>query len=132
MISLRALRADPGFAGLFAHVHVTCWPILWWQLNLLRNWCLACNIPDVLYSVSPWGFIKVRRFGKAPDPRSYKPILRTFRPLTDDSWATALPANLQGLTPFSPSPACAGLPGSAIALQSPRQGINDLSLQNTS
>ena len=69
-------------------------------MNLLRSWCLANNIPDVLYSVSPWGFIKFRRFGKAPDPRVYTPIPRTFRPLTDESWASDLPTNLEGLSPF--------------------------------
>jgi len=100
MISLRAIRGDLHFADLFAHVYVICWPILWWQLNLLRKWCLAHNIPDVLYSVSPWGFIKVRQFGKAPDPNAYTPRPRTFRPLTDDSWASALPTNLEGLSPF--------------------------------
>ena len=34
------------------------------------------------------------------EPHTYKPIPRTFRPLTDDSWASDLPASLEGLSPL--------------------------------
>jgi hypothetical protein len=94
MVSIRAFRADPHFADLFEHVHVMCWPILWWQLNTLFRWCKREGIPDVLYSVNDWGFITVRHFGEKPDPAAYTPLPRTVRPLTDASWASALPACL--------------------------------------
>ncbi len=98
MIPMRAFRTDPHFADLFAHVHVICWPILWWQLNALFGWCKREGIPGVLYSVSPWGFITLRHAGDRPDPATYKPLPRTFRPLTDDSWESDLPACLESLT----------------------------------
>ena len=91
MISVRTFRSNPHFAELFAHVHVMCWPILWWQLNALRRWCAREGIPDVLYSVSTWGFITVRHYGAHPDPALYAPIARTFRPLTDRSWNSDMP-----------------------------------------
>ncbi|MDP1557038.1 MAG: hypothetical protein Q8L84_16385 [Hyphomonas sp.] len=98
MIPMRAFRADPHFADLFAHVPVICWPILWWQLNALFRWCKREGRPDVLYSVSPWGFITLRHAGDRPDPATYKPLPRTFRPLTDDSWGSDLPSGLKLLS----------------------------------
>ncbi|MDP1554785.1 MAG: hypothetical protein Q8L84_04925 [Hyphomonas sp.] len=94
MIPMRTFRSDPHFAELFARVHVICWPILWWQLNALFRWCKREGIPDVLYSVNPWGFITLRHHGGRQDPHTYKPATRTFRPLTDESWASDLPACL--------------------------------------
>jgi hypothetical protein len=97
MIPMRAFRSDPHFADLFAHVPVICWPILWWQLNALFRWCKREGRPDVLYSVSPWGFITLRHAGDRHDPAAYKPLARTFRPLTDDSWGSDLPFLLSDL-----------------------------------
>ncbi|MFN7164907.1 MAG: hypothetical protein ACK4P2_08840, partial [Hyphomonas sp.] len=97
MIPMRAFRADPHFADLFAHVHVICWPILWWQLNALFGWCKREGIPGVLYSVSPWGFITLRHAGDRNDPATYQRPERTFRPLTDDSWGSDLPVILSDL-----------------------------------
>ncbi|MDP3457643.1 MAG: hypothetical protein Q8S09_00085 [Hyphomonas sp.] len=95
MVSLRAFRSDPHFADLFVHVHVICWPILWWQLNILFRWCKRHGHPDVLYSVNDWGFITVRHFGATPDPTAYKPVPRTLRPLTDPGWGSDLPSDLE-------------------------------------
>ncbi|MDP3459303.1 MAG: hypothetical protein Q8S09_08525 [Hyphomonas sp.] len=100
MIPMRAFRADPHFADLFAHVPVICWPILWWQLNALFRWCKREGRPDVLYSVSPWGFITLRHAGDRPDPATYQPLARTFRPLTDDSWGSDLPVFAADLAAF--------------------------------
>ncbi|MDP1555827.1 MAG: hypothetical protein Q8L84_10225 [Hyphomonas sp.] len=94
MIPMRTFRSDPHFAELFAHVHVICLPILWWQLNALFRWCKREGIPAVLYSVNPWGFITLRHHGDRNDPHAYKPPTRTFRPLTDESWGIDLPACL--------------------------------------
>ena len=47
------------------------------------------------------GQVDVAALGdKLPDPNTYTPIPRTFRPLTDESWASDLPTNLEGLSPF--------------------------------
>ncbi len=97
MIPMRTFRADPHFADLFAHVHVVCWPILWWQLNALFRWCKRQGIPDVLYSVNAWGFITLRNAGAAFDLTAYKPEFRTFRPLTEAIWGSDLPACLEPL-----------------------------------
>jgi hypothetical protein len=96
MISLRTFRSNPHFADLFAHVHVICWPILWWQLNALLRWCRREGIPDVLYAVSPWGLITIRHAGTRPGT-FYQPLERTFRPLSEPSWESDLPSNIAAL-----------------------------------
>ena len=83
MISIRAFRSNPDFAELFAHVHVICWPILWWKLNALYSWWRRAGIPEVLYTVNAWGCISVRYAGTAADPSLHRPVERTFRDLSD-------------------------------------------------
>lgn len=97
MVSLHALRTHPKFAPLFADVYVVCWPILWWQLNRLLAFCRREDIADVLYTLSPWGFITVNFHSDRPDPAAYKPPARTFRPLTAPGWGSDLPANLDSI-----------------------------------
>ena len=95
MPSISALRRSPHFAHLFAHVHPLCWPILLWSLARLFKWFDTAGFENVLYSTSRWGFIRIAYLGdKKADPAAYKPLERTFRPLTDDSWGTSLPAEL--------------------------------------
>ncbi|MFN3911660.1 hypothetical protein [Hyphomonas sp.] len=93
MIPLRAFRSHPRFAPLFNHVAAVFWPILWWQLNRLLKWCQREGIPDVLYSVSGWGFITVRYAADKPG-LFYQPPARTFRPLTDAGWESSVPATV--------------------------------------
>ena len=50
---------------------------------------------DVLDSVNSWGFLTLRHAGARPDPAVYQPLPRTFRPLTDESWESDVPACLE-------------------------------------
>lgn len=95
MIPLRALRAHPHYADLFQLVPRLLWPILWWQLNVMIRWMQAEQVIDVLFSTSPWGFIIIRHAGYRPDPGLYRPVPRTFRPLSDVSWASDLPVEFE-------------------------------------
>ncbi|MBU4569455.1 MAG: hypothetical protein KJ833_10895, partial [Alphaproteobacteria bacterium] len=99
MWSIARLRRHPHFADHFAHVHPLCWLILWWQLNNLIRWYDTARPEGVLYSISEWGFITVRYIAPRPDPAAYRPIPRTFRPLTDARWGSDLPACLGQETP---------------------------------
>ncbi len=94
MPTMSALRSSPHFAPLFAHVFVLCWPILVWQLNRFYSWTIREGIHDALYSVNRWGWLTVHYLGDREDPAAYKPLPRIFRPLTDASYASDLPANL--------------------------------------
>ena len=94
MWSFARLRQCPHFAPIFAKVHPLCWPILWWQLNRLLRWFDRTRPEDVLYSVNRWGFVQVCYVAPRIDPATYKPLPRTFRPLSDPSWDSALPACL--------------------------------------
>ena len=94
MPTLSALRSSPHFAPLFAHVFVLCWPILVWQINRLFSWSRREGYPNMLYSVSRWGFITIVYLGDREDPDAYKPLARTFRPLTDPGYSSDLPACL--------------------------------------
>jgi hypothetical protein len=75
-------------------VFVLCWPILVWQINRLFSWSRREGYPNILYTVSRWGFITIVYLGDRQDPDAYRPLPRTFRPLTDPSYASDLPANL--------------------------------------
>ncbi len=111
MPTLSALRSSPHFAPLFAHVFVLCWPILVWQINRLFSWSRREGYPNILYSVSRWGFITIVYLGDRQDPDAYKPLPRIFRPLTDASYASDLPANLatsESLTAVPPLSRAAG------------------------
>ena len=83
MASLSALRAPLHFAPLFAVAHVWCWPLLWWQINRFYGWTRRDGITDALCTVSRWGFLTVAYLGDRTGPAAYKPVARTFRPLTD-------------------------------------------------
>ena len=96
MISISRLREYPHFAPAFAHVHALCWPILWWQLNLLIKLFKDEKHTNILYSVSCWGIVTIRYTGAKTD--DYKAPERTFRPLTDASWGSDLPCNIELLT----------------------------------
>ncbi len=94
MQTLSALRQDPYFTRMFAYVNVLCWPILVWQINRFFSALKRQGITNALYSVNRWGFIKLVHLGDREDPGAYKPRQRTFRALTDPSYASDLPANL--------------------------------------
>ncbi len=104
MPTLSALRNDPHFARLFAFVHVLCWPILVWQLNRFYSWTIREGIHNALYSVNRWGWLTVHYLGDRQDPDAYKPLARTFRPLTDASYASDPPANLAALETLTAVP----------------------------
>jgi hypothetical protein len=98
MIPMRALRANPHFAPLFAHVHALCWPILWWSLNRLLRWYASSGYEEVLYGTTPWGYVYIAYLGeKKPDPSACRPY-ELERPRWDDPvWATRVPAQLLAL-----------------------------------
>jgi hypothetical protein len=95
MSTLQAFRQHPAFSDLFDEVYPLCWPILLWQLLRFFAWTRAEGIPEGWYSVNRWGFLTVHLLGDKADPSAYKPIERTFRPLTDASYASDLPACLE-------------------------------------
>ncbi len=101
MVSLTALRQHPRFARFFEVVHPFFWPVIWWTLNAVFKQYDASNRTEFLLGITWWGQVYIAFEGDLrPDPLTYKPIPRTFRPLTDDSWASDLPTNLEGLSPF--------------------------------
>ena len=101
MVSLSALRQHPRFARFFEVVHPFFWPVIWWTLNAVFREYDASNRTEFLLGITWWGQVHVVYRGDLrPDPLNYRPIPRTFRPLKDDSWASSLPANLEGLSPF--------------------------------
>ncbi len=101
MVSLTALRQHPRFARFFEVVHPFFWPVIWWTLNAVFRQYDASNRTEFLLGITWWGQVYIAFEGdKLPDPLTYKPLTRTFRPLTDDSWASDLPINLERLSPF--------------------------------
>ena len=101
MVSLTALRQHPRFARFFEVVHPFFWPVIWWTLNAVFRQYDASGRTEFLLGITWWGQVYIAFEGdKLPDPSTYKPMTRTYRPLTDDSWASDLPANLEGLSPF--------------------------------
>ena len=101
MMSISHLSRYPAFARFFAMVHPLFWPILWWQLNRLARYIMDENPGNVLYSVNAWGIVRICYIARGLDPDAYKPLPRTFRPLTDASWESALPACLGSEAPHT-------------------------------
>ena len=98
MTSLTALRRNPRFARFFEAVHPFFWPVIWWTLNAVFREYDASNRTEFLIGVTWWGQVYVAfRGDPRPDPNTCSPIPRTFRPLTDASWGSDLPACLDFL-----------------------------------
>jgi len=109
MVSLSALRQHPRFGRFFEVVHPFFWPVIWSTLNAVFREYDASNRTEFLLGITCWGQVYIAFEGDLrPDPLTYRPIPRTFRPLTDDGWASDFPANLEGLSPFLSSPVCGG------------------------
>jgi hypothetical protein len=101
MSHFRYVLTHPIFARWFARVHPFFWPVLYWQMGRIIRWMEATGNMDLLVRIHWWGGITIAYTGdKEPDPATYRPIPRTFRPLTDERWGSDLPANLEGLSPF--------------------------------
>jgi hypothetical protein len=99
MVSLTQLRQHPRFARFFEVVHPFFWPVIWWTLNAVFRQYDASNRTEFLLGITWWGQVYIAFEGDLrPAPDTYKPIARTFRPLTDESWASDLPTNLEGLS----------------------------------
>jgi hypothetical protein len=96
MVSLRALRNNPHFAPLFAHVLPFFWPVLWWSLNRLLRWYASAGLEDVLFATTRWGWVEIVCLGdRKPDPAAYRPYTPE-RPRWDDPVrASDLPAELR-------------------------------------
>ena len=109
MVSLAALRQHPRFGRFFEVVHPFCWPVIWWTLNAVFRQYDASNCTEFLLGITWWDQVYIAFEGDLrPDPHASKPIPRTFRPLTDESWGSDLPANLEGLSPSLSSPISGG------------------------
>jgi hypothetical protein len=52
------------------------------------------HVTDVCFQTNWCGFITIRFAAYAEAPGVYKPVPRVFRALSDPSWETSLPANL--------------------------------------
>jgi hypothetical protein len=101
MFTLTQLRQNPYYTRFFDRVHPFFWPVIWWTFNRVIRDYLASGTTEYLIGVTWWGQVYIAFIGdKLPDPLTYRPMERTFRPLTDDSWASDLPTNLEGLSPF--------------------------------
>ena len=99
MVSLTALRQHPRFARFFEVVHPFFWPVIWWTLNAVFREYDASNRTEFLLGITWCGQVYIAFEGDLrPYPLNYRPIARPFRPLTDSSWASDLPANLEGLS----------------------------------
>jgi hypothetical protein len=99
MVPLTALRQHPRFGRFFAVVHPFFWPVIWWTLNAVFRQYDASNRTEFLLGITWWGQVYIAFEGDLrPDPLTYRPIPRTFRPLTDAGWGSDLPANLEGLS----------------------------------
>ena len=72
-----------------------CWRVLWWQLDRLIRWYETWRPENVLYGVNGWGIVTVHYTLPGTDPSLYRPVARTFRPLSDPSWGSNLPACLE-------------------------------------
>ncbi|MFN7178234.1 hypothetical protein [Hyphomonas sp.] len=96
---MRALRANPHFAPLFAHVHALCWPILWWSLNRLLRWYASSGYEEILYGTTPWGYVYIAYLGdRKSDPSAYRPYELTKPRWDDPVWSTNVPTPLLALT----------------------------------
>jgi hypothetical protein len=92
MVSLTALRQHPRFGRFFEVVHPFFWPVIWWTLNVVFREYDASNRTEFLLGITWWGQVYIAFEGDLrPDPLTYRPIPRTFRTLTDASWASDLP-----------------------------------------
>ena len=101
MVSLTALRQHPRFGRFFDVVHPFFWPVIWWTLNAVFRQYDASNRTEFLLGITWWGQVYIAFEGDLrPDPQTYRPSPRTFRLLTDECWASDLPTNLEGLSPF--------------------------------
>lgn len=93
MIPLSRFRQNPYFARLFAFVLPFFWPVLWWSLNRLMRAYKAVGVEELLSTTNRWGLIRIVRLGdKRLDPLAYRRPDRIFRPLTDPSLESDLPA----------------------------------------
>ena len=111
MTSLTDLRRNPRFARFFAVVHPFFWPVIWWTLNAVFRQYDASGRTEYLIGVTWWGQVYVAFEGDLrPDPLTYKPIPRTFRPLMDAVWGSDLPANLEALSLLEATHAALTLP----------------------
>ena len=100
MVSLNALRQHPRFARFFEVVHPFFWPVIWWTLNAVFRAYDASNRPEFLLGIPWWGQVYIAFEGDLrPDPLTYRPIPRTFRPLTDAGLASSPLTNLEGHSP---------------------------------
>ena len=77
-----------------------------------------------------WGFLKLVHLGNKHDPNAYKPLARTFRPLTDASYASDLPANLAALETLTAVPTLSRAAGE-VAPKGPARALTP-SIPNTS
>ncbi len=101
MTPMRALRANPHFAPLFARVHPLCWPILWWSLNRLLDWFETANYEEVLYATNRWGFIRIAYYGdRKPDPSAYRPYVLEKPRWDDPMWSTNVPKHFLTLSAY--------------------------------
>ena len=135
MTPMRALRANPHFAPLFARVHPLCWWVLWWNLNRLLDWFETSGYEEILYSTNCWGFIRIAYLGdRIPDPSAYRPYVLEKPRWDDPVWSTNVPVTQ--LTPGTPSflPRAAGGGGSRLSLWRSREteGACALAPHNTS
>jgi hypothetical protein len=123
MTPMRALRANPHFAPLFARVHPLCWWVLWFNLNRLLDWYETSGYEEILYSTNRWGFIRIAFLGdRKPDPSAYRPYVLE-RPRWDDAcWSTSVPAQVLAratsdtLRPSPHPPLRSGGGGSGLSL----------------
>jgi hypothetical protein len=113
MSHFRYVLTHPIFVRWFARLHPFFWPVLYWQMGRIIRWMEATGHMDLLVRIHWWGGITIAYTGdKEPDPTTYGPLPKTFRPLTDQSRGTDLPANLEKLSPFDerwrprPAPSC--------------------------
>jgi hypothetical protein len=99
MVSLTALRQHPRFGRFFEVVHPFFWPVIWWTLNAAFRAYDASNCTEFLLGITWWGQVYIAFEGDLrPGSLTYRPMPRTFRPLTDGGWGSDLPANLEGLS----------------------------------
>jgi hypothetical protein len=105
MVSLTARRQHPRFGRFFEVVHPFFWPVIWWALNVVFREYDASGRDKLLLGITWWGQVYIAFEGDLrPDPLDYRPIPRTFRPLTDASWASAPPPPIsKGSHPLHPS-----------------------------
>jgi hypothetical protein len=141
MTPMRALRANPHFAPLFARVHPLCWWVLWFNLNRLLDWYETSGYEEILYSTSRWGFIRIVFLGdRKPDPSACRPYVLEKPRWDDPAWSTSVPAQVlalatsETLRPSPHPPLQGGGGGSLRSLWRSRltEGASALTPHNTS